>query len=244
MNTWRASDRRLCVCLCISRPESPFSALFDPCCSVVPWTSGRQVNSYLKPNYCSWDTRCRTIRPQRNLTIPSDPAVLSHRLQSSAQAKQASYPLFRISEKQHVFYDVLWSRRCFVSDATFFGCFDSVHIMKVSSLCEWQDRRRKGEEGGGSGVKPFTLQERSQRGAEGIQSQAQPVWEDTTLNMLISPLISTWKYLVSGKEFEKPEIMSDYNSARPCCSHSTFLPSGVRKPTLVRFIWRRSSEMQ
>lgn len=55
----------------------------------------------------------------------------------------------------------------------------------------------------------FTLQEKSQRGAEGIRSLVEPVWEDTTLNMLISPLIRTWKYLVSGKECEKPAIMSE-----------------------------------
>lgn len=30
--------------------------------------------------------------------------------------------------------------------------------------------------------------------------------------MLTSPLISTWKYLVLGKECEEPEIMSDYHS--------------------------------
>ncbi len=63
--------------------------------------------------------------------------------------------------------------------------------MKVSSLFEWQGWQRKGDEGEGSSVSPFTLQERIQKGAEGMQSLAQPAGEDGTLKMLISPLIST-----------------------------------------------------
>lgn len=52
-------------------------------------------------------------------------------------------------------------------------------------------------------MSPFTLQERSPRGAEGIQSLAQPVGGGTTANALTSPLIRTWKYLVLGEEREE-----------------------------------------
>lgn len=80
--------------------------------------------------------------------------------------------------------------------------------------------------GGGSRASPFTLQERSRRGAEGIQSLVQPVGGDTTENMLTSPLIRTWKYLVLGKEREELEIMSRFNSAAvilPFMPSSAFL---------------------
>lgn len=98
----------------------------------------------------------------------------------------------------------------------------------VTVLAE-ERRRENREEGGGSSVSPFALQERSQRGAEGMQSLAQPAGKDTTLNMLISPLISTWKYLVLGGECEKPKILSvctlhHYHSpclCWLCCSNST-----------------------
>lgn len=79
---------------------------------------------------------------------------------------------------------------------------------------------------GGSRVSPFTLQERSPRGAEGIQSLAQPVGGDTTANTLTSPLIRTWKYLVFGEEREELEIMSPFNSAAvilPFMPSSAFL---------------------
>lgn len=108
-----------------------------------------------------------------------------------------------------------------LSPLSFYSAY-SMNTMKVSSLCEWQGWQRKEEEGEGSSESPFTLQERIQRGVEGRQSLAQPAWEDTTLNMLISPLISTQQYLVLGKECEKLAIMSNYHSTLLCCSNSTF----------------------
>lgn len=108
--------------------------------------------------------------------------------------------------------------------------------MKASYLCEWQEWQRKRRKGkrekrgmGESSASLFTLQERSQRGGEGMQSLAQPAWQDTPLNILISPLISTWKYLVLGGECEKPEIMNihtphhyhSFHLCWLCCSNSS-----------------------
>lgn len=105
--------------------------------------------------------------------------------------------------------------------------YESLISLWVTGLAGERSREKR-EEGGGSTLSPFALQERSQRGAEGMQSLAQPAWRDTAFNMLISPLISTWKYLVLGGECEKPKIMSVctphlYHSARLCwlcCSNS------------------------
>lgn len=92
-------------------------------------------------------------------------------------------------------------------------CLYSMHIMKVSSLCEWQGWQKKGERGEGAAQAHLHFK----RGAVEVL-RAYSAWcsqfrGDTTLNMLTSPLISTWKYLVLGKECEEPEIMSDYHSA-------------------------------
>lgn len=111
MNTsrvWQASDTCICgVKVFVSCAESPFPPLFD-----LLLLSGA-LNNWIatsKPNFYAWDTYFLTIRPQRNLTIPSDPAVRSHRLQSSGQAKLRQVALCLEFSKQHLFHNLPWSR--------------------------------------------------------------------------------------------------------------------------------------
>lgn len=117
-------------------------------CSVLPWTLGRWLNSNSKTEL----PRLRLILwthvvwPSDHRETPDEPQASNLR----SSKGWASHPLFRFLKKLilHPFYDPL-RRGCFsVWDVAFsheFVCRHSVHTMKVSSLCEWQDRQRKEE---------------------------------------------------------------------------------------------------
>lgn len=184
-------------CLCLCSVLSHYFTFFWPalkciCCSAEPWTSGRWLNSnpenritLLETNFVN--TCRRTIWPQRKLCIPDDPAGLQLSGRLKVRQKLPSVQMFSNRNP----FMTRYAGRCFSIWDLAFYCAAAVWILWGSHLfVSGRAGRGKGEEGGDSSVSPFTLQERSQRGAEGMQSLAQPAQEDTTLNMLISPLIS------------------------------------------------------
>lgn len=196
-----------CIQLFIS--DSPFSPLFDLLWSasaapVVPWTLGRWLNSGSKIKLLL-DLFCERMLSDH---LSTKKGQYSGRCCGTAPQSQVKE---RLDQSPSVY--IKQPNMTLPSWCWFSALLLECAYYELSYLYEWHIRQRerkkeKREELRGSSVSPFTLQERSHRGAEGMQSLAQSAWQDATLNMLISPLISTWKYQVLGRECKKPEIMS------------------------------------
>lgn len=113
--------------------------------SAVQWCpehrAGNSITT-LKLNYCAWEI-C-----QNNLSVPTHSSVWSQRHEISGQVTGKNLECFKNSSS---------SVTCCGEDAIFFHksclsspCLYSMHIMKVSSLCEWQGWQKKGERGEGA----------------------------------------------------------------------------------------------